>query len=87
MLLVKRCSVLPRGEAVRLFPNIQEEADTCTLIILHCLNIGMSLPHASIFIVTSKITIHTCISSTGTILQVYTLDSFICRCCGQQNAS
>ena len=48
-----------------LLPNIQEEAETRTMIfILHCLNIKISLHHASTIIVTSKVTRHRCISTT-----------------------
>ena len=64
--------------------NIQEEADTCTIVILHCLNIRISLPDASTTIVTSKVTRHRCISTTCMILQGYTLDSFVQHWCGQQ---
>ena len=68
----------------RLLPNIQEEADTCTMIKLHYLNIRISLPDASTIIVTSKVTRHRCINTTCMILQGYTLDRFVQHWCGQQ---
>ena len=80
MLLMKRCSVLP------VKTQDWEEADTCTciMIILHCLNIRVSLPEASTIIVTSKDPRHRCISTPCTILQGYTLDSFVQHLCGQK---
>ena len=39
---MKRCSVLP-VKTTRLYPNLQEEADTCAMIILHCVNTKTSL--------------------------------------------
>ena len=69
-----------------LFPNIQEEADKCTMIILHCLNIETSLPDASTILVTSKVTRHRCISTTCMILQGHPLDSFVQHWYRQQKA-
>ena len=79
---MKRCFIFP--VKMQVVSNIQEEADTCTIIILHCLNIRISLPDASTTIVTSKVTRHRCISTTCMILQGYTLDSFVQHWCGQQ---
>ena len=64
---------------------IQEEADTWTMIIIYCLNIRISLPDASTIIVTSTVTRHSCISTSCTTLQGYTLDSFVQHWCEQQN--
>ena len=44
------------------------EADTCNMIILHCLNIRTSLLDAIIIIVTNKVTRHICISTACTVL-------------------
>ena len=73
-------------EDARLFPDIQKEADTYTMFILHCLNMRISLSDASTIIVTSKVTRHRCISTTCMILQGYTLDRFVQHWCGQQKA-
>ena len=60
-------------KTTRLYPNIQEEADTYTMFILHCLNIRISLPDSSTITVSSKVTRHRCINTACTILQGYTL--------------
>ena len=73
-------------EDSRLFSNSQEEADACTMIILHCLNIRITLPDASTIIITSKVTRHRCINTTCMILQGYTLDIFVQHWCGQQKS-
>ena len=64
--------------------NIQEEADTCTMFILHCLNTRTPLPNASTTIVTSNVTRHRCISAACTILQGYTLECFVQHWCRQK---
>ena len=52
MLLMKRCSVLP-VKTQDCF-QISMEADVCTMVILHCLDIRISLPGASTIIVTIR---------------------------------
>ena len=42
MLLMKRCSVLP-VKLTKLYPNIQEEADTCTMIRVKSGKFGRSV--------------------------------------------
>ena len=50
------------------------------------INIRISLPDTNTIAVTSKVTRHSCISTTCTILQGYTLDLSVQHCCRQQNA-
>ena len=71
MLSMKRCNILPVKMTSR-YPNIQEEADTCSIFTLTCLNTRTSPPDASTTIVTSKVIGHRCISTAYTILKVMT---------------